>query len=143
MQDDRPLETGGLQQFHVVRIIEPPPSSRHVPGLSILIKIFRVCQSNVRTQKLECSVEYFPHIRQLPALKNIGPIHDDLQLRRPDLVEKPSSFVYGINRIPDFGLDTERYSVFFSDAQRLLHLYEQGCPRLRCVVVWMLSPHVA
>jgi hypothetical protein len=34
-------------------------------------------------------------------------------------------------------------SVTFGDAHRLFHLYEQVCPGLRFVVVWMSSPHVA
>ena len=72
-----------------------------MPGLSVLIKIFRVRQNNIRTQELECFVEYFPHIWQLPGLKNVSSIHHDLEPRRSDLVEKQSSFGYGINGVPD------------------------------------------
>src|SRR6476646_6642729 len=41
MQDDRPTETGSFQEFQVVRIIQPTPSSRHMPGLSVLVEVFR------------------------------------------------------------------------------------------------------
>src|ERR1700751_995415 len=94
MQNDRSFETGFPQQLQVVWIVQPPPSGREMPSLSILIKIFRVGQSNVGTEEIECFVEYLPHIRQLAGLKNIGSVHHNFQLRRSHLVEKPSSFLY-------------------------------------------------
>src|SRR5215471_20662339 len=102
-----------------------------MPGLSILFKILCVRQNDIRAQKLECLVEYFSHSRQLPTLKDVRAIHDDLEPWRLHLVKQCPSFAHGINCISNFGFDAERYLVSFSDAHSLFYLYEDICPRFR------------
>ena len=75
-------------------------------------------------------------------MKDVRPVHDDLEPGRADLVDEPPRLPRRVDGVGDLGLDAEGDAVLLGAPHRFAHDLDEIAPGFARVVVGMAPPHV-
>ena len=121
MQNHRPFEAYPIQAYHVVPIVQHTRARRLVPGVPILLQVLGVGHADVVAEQVEGFLQHVPHASQLSRLEQVGPVDDDLQVRRRYLVEQASRLYRRVDHVVHLRLEHVSHPHVLGDSRRCRH----------------------